>query len=258
MTLYNSIGQNYNATRKPDPRIVRRLLELLDLPAGSTIADVGAGTGNYSRAIADAGYEVVAIEPSEVMRNQARPHSRVSWLAGSAEQIPLGDRTVDGVIVMLALHHFSDLNRGLKEIDRISKNGKMVLFAFEPAKIPDFWLTDYFPYFIRDTLTTIPSTREIAKAIAQISQKEVEIIPFLLPTNLSDLFAASGWCKPELYLNKQVRQGISSFAKMPVNELEAGLYRLQADLNRNIWQEKYGFLRIQKEYDAGYRIIVTK
>ena len=222
MTLYNSIGKNYNSTRKPDPRIVKRLLELLDLPQGSTIADVGAGTGNYSRAIADLGYKVVAIEPSEVMRNQAIPHPHISWLAGSAEQIPLGDRTVDGVIVMLALHHFSNLEQSLKEINRISRTGKMVLFAFEQVKIPEFWLTDYFPYFIRDTLTTFPSTQKIAQAIGKISQKEVIIIPYLLPPNLSDLFAASGWCKPEIYLDEQVRKGISSFAKMPANELKAG------------------------------------
>lgn len=255
MTLYNSIGQNYNATRKPDPRIVRRLLDLLDLPQGSTIADVGAGTGNYSLAIANAGYEVIAIEPSEVMRNQAKSHPRVTSIAGSAEQIPLGDRTVDGVVVMLALHHFNDLEKGLREISRIS-NRKTILFAFERAKIPDFWLTDYFPYFIRDTLATL-STREIARSLGRISRKEVAVIPYLLPHNLSDLFAASGWRRPELYLNKQVRRGISSFAKMPVDELEAGLNRLQSDLDNGVWKEKYGSLLIQSEYDAGYRIIIS-
>jgi len=258
MTLYNSIGENYNATRQPDPRIVAKLIDLLDLPLGSKIADVGAGTGNYSRAIADAGYEVIAIEPAVVMRSQAIPHSHVTWIAGSAEQIPLEDRAVDAVVVMLALHHFDDLNRGIKEIDRISKAGKMVLFAFEQTKIPEFWLTDYFPYFIRDTLDTFPSTHKIARSIAQISQKEVATIPFLLPPDLSDLFAASGWCKPEIYLAEQVRQGISSFAKMPEKELEAGLNQLQADLQDGVWFEKYGYLLAQVEYDAGYRIIFTK
>ena len=257
MTLYNSIGKNYNATRQSDPRIVARLIDLLDLPLGSRIADVGAGTGNYSRAIADAGYEVVAIEPSAVMRNQAKPHERVSWIAGSAEQIPLEDRAVDGVVVMLALHHFKDLEQGLKELNRITTR-KMVLFAFEQAKIPEFWLTDYFPYFVRDTLATFPSTQEIARSLRQIGQKEVAIVPYLLPRNLGDLFAASGWCQPEIYLSDRVRQGISSFAKMSANELEAGLDRLQAELGNGVWSEKYGYLLRQSEYDAGYRIIVTK
>jgi ubiquinone/menaquinone biosynthesis C-methylase UbiE len=272
MTLYNSIGKTYNATRQADPRIVAQLTSLLNLPKGSTIADIGAGTGNYSRAIADQGYQVIAIEPSEVMQSQGavpRMHSRackprqqqpqphVSWLTAKAEQIPLADNTVDGSMVMLALHHFVDLQAGLREISRITKSGKIVIFAFEQNLIGDFWLSDYFPYFIQDTRTTFPSTQDIAHLIAQVTQKEPAIIPFLLPADLKDLFAASGWCRPEIYLDEQVRGGISTFAKMPTNQLEAGLKRLQEDLADGIWQQKYGHLLHLSEYDAGYRILAT-
>lgn len=55
MTLYNSIGEDYNATRQADERIVAKLISLLDLPTDSTIANIGAGTGNYSNAIAQQG-----------------------------------------------------------------------------------------------------------------------------------------------------------------------------------------------------------
>ena len=119
MTLYNSIGQGYNHTRQPDPRIVEQLITLLNLPKESIIADVGAGTGNYSNAIADRGYRVIAIEPSVVMQSQAQPHPQVSWLTAPAEAIPLPDNAVDGAIVMLALHHFQNIARGIKEINRI-------------------------------------------------------------------------------------------------------------------------------------------
>ena len=78
MTLYNSIGQNYNRTRQADSRIVDRLIDLLNLPKGTTIADVGAGTGNYSNAIAIQGYRVVAIEPSQVMQSQRQFHPNVT------------------------------------------------------------------------------------------------------------------------------------------------------------------------------------
>ena len=61
MTLYNSIGREYNNTRQPDSRIVAKLFELLDLPRGKTIADVDAGTGNYSNTIADYDYKIMAI-----------------------------------------------------------------------------------------------------------------------------------------------------------------------------------------------------
>ena len=258
MTLYNSIGKDYNDTRQPDYRIVKQLISLLDLSQGSTIADVGAGTGNYSNAIADQGYQVIAIEPSQVMQNQGKYHPQVSWVTSAAEQIPLPNDAVDGAVVMLALHHFENIKEGIREIARISQTGKIVIFAFEQSKIPDFWLTDYFPYFIGDTLNTFPGTQEIAQTITQITQKEVEIIPFCLPSDLSDLFAASGWCKPEIYLDPQVRNGISTFAKIPSDELEQGISRLAADINNGIWLKKYQHILKQENYDAGYRILVTK
>ncbi|WP_019504292.1 class I SAM-dependent methyltransferase [Pleurocapsa sp. PCC 7319] len=249
MTLYNSIGQGYNCTRQADPRIVEQLVNLLDLPPEKVIADVGAGTGNYTGAIANLGYQVIAIEPSEMMQTQAKPHPQVTWITAVAEKIPLADNAVDGAIVMLALHHFSDLTAGIREINRIVANGKIVIFAFEQSKIADFWLTDYFPYFIRDTLETFPDTKaigeatslqKIAKNIHRITQKKVKVLPFLLPADLKDLFAAAGWCKPEIYLNPDVRNGISTFSKMPLDELELGIKKLTADLDNGVWELRYG------------------
>ena len=258
MTLYNSIGQNYNRTRQADSRIVNRLISLLNLPRNTTIADVGAGTGNYSNAIARCGYRVIAIEPSEVMQSQKQVHPHVSWLTAAAEQIPLPDNAVDGAVVMLALHHFSNIQRGISEINRIVATGKIVIFAFEQSKIPDFWLSDYFPDFISDLLDTFPNTKEIAQTFSQITRKKVEIIPFVLPRDLKDLFAAAGWCKPEIYLNPKIRNGISTFKKMPINNLEAGITKLATELDNGVWQQKYGSLLQQDYFDAGYRILVTK
>ena len=255
MTLYNSIGKGYNHTRQPDSRIVNKLIELLDLPLCSTIADVGAGTGNYSNAIADRGYKIMAIEPSATMQSQAHAHNDVTWITAAAESIPLADNTVDSAVVMLALHHFKDISRGIKEINRITK-GKIVIFAFEQDKIPDFWLTDYFPAFITDTLATFPSTDAIASLIERLTCKQVEIVPFLLPSDLRDIFAAAGWQKPEIYLNESVRKGISTFAKIPDSELQKGINKLAADLDNGVWLQKYGYLKQQQTYDAGYRIFV--
>ena len=258
MVLYNSIGKGYNYSRKPDKRIVQYLINLLDLPSGSVIADIGAGTGNYSNSIAEKGYQVIAIEPSATMQAQAVYHPSVCWLSANAEKIPLPDNHVDGAIIILALHHFSDRLSGIREIKRIVGNGKIVILAFEQQKIPSFWLTDYFPYFIRDTKDTFPEIEIIADEIRQITQKTVDIIDFLLPKNLTDLFAAAGWARPELYLDANVRKGISSFAKMPIEEQEKGIKQLTEDLNNGNWDKKYGKLRTQESYDAGYRFLVTR
>ena len=83
---YDRIGFDYNQHRAAEPSVVRSLLRLLDLPIGSVIADVGAGTGNYSNALARQGYKLLAIEPSELMRCQAMRVADAQWLAGVAER----------------------------------------------------------------------------------------------------------------------------------------------------------------------------
>ncbi len=66
--VYNIIGKGYTKYRQADTRIVDLLHSLLNLPSRSIIAAIGAGTGNYSLALANKGYIVKVIEPSEVMR----------------------------------------------------------------------------------------------------------------------------------------------------------------------------------------------
>ena len=61
-TRYDRIGSNYNQNRKADNRIVNSLDRLLNLPRGSTIADIGAGTGNHTIALANLVYNLKAME----------------------------------------------------------------------------------------------------------------------------------------------------------------------------------------------------
>ena len=71
MVLYDKIGTTYAQTRRSDPRIATKLLEILEHSQASIIADIGAGTGSYPLVLADHGYRVIAIEPSAKMGSQA-------------------------------------------------------------------------------------------------------------------------------------------------------------------------------------------
>jgi ubiquinone/menaquinone biosynthesis C-methylase UbiE len=173
MVLYDSIGKKYNQSRKPDLRIVDRLINLLDLPTGSLIADLGAGTGNYSNALAERGYRVIAIEPSLIMQNQAIPHQNVSWLTACAEEIPLPDNFVDGAVAILSLHHFRDRSIAIREINRIIGDENLVIFTFSSDRIPSFWLTDYFPYFLEEMKDVSIDIESIVKEVESIAHKKV-------------------------------------------------------------------------------------
>jgi ubiquinone/menaquinone biosynthesis C-methylase UbiE len=126
MSIYDDIGKIYSKSRVPDSRIVNSVVNLLRLSNKSTITDIGAGTGGYSRAIADRGFYVYAVEPSSVMRSQSIPHPQVQSISGYAEDIPLPSASVDAVIRILAIHHFSNLEKAIREMNRVAEKGAII------------------------------------------------------------------------------------------------------------------------------------
>ena len=90
------------------------------LPEGaSRVLDLGAGTGKLTRQLRGRGLDVIAVEPSEGMREQlARAVPGAAVHAGSAEQIPLPDDSVDAVLVAQAWH-WVDRSRAVPEVARV-------------------------------------------------------------------------------------------------------------------------------------------
>jgi ubiquinone/menaquinone biosynthesis C-methylase UbiE len=257
MPLYDSIGRGYATTLPADPRIVEALIRALRMPAGATLLDVGAGTGKYARALADRGFDLIAIEPSAVMRAQGAAYPRVRVITASAEAIPLPDDSADAAFVVLALHHFGDRAKALREILRVIGRGPLVVFTFEPGRLGEFWLADYFPRLGREIDSSFSKLDDVAGEIKKLTGREVHVVPFPLPSDLMDMFAAALWASPERYLRSEVRNGISSFSLMAEAEVEAGLRRLADDLKSGAWDSRHGALRELADYDAGYRFIVA-
>ncbi len=252
---YDTIGLSYTKTRQADPRIVDALVSFLALPPGCRIADIGAGTGNYTYALADRGYFVDAVEPSAVMRGQAASHDRVRWHEGVAEHLPLTDRSVQGCVSTLALHHFTDIGQALGEMERVAGSGPFVFLTFDYRLIKPLWLADYFPKLWEDAVNSLPPLQVIASQIQTGTDRSVEVIPFPLPFDLTDMFLAAGWRQPEIYLDPTIRAGISSFALGDSTEIESGLARLRSDLDDGTWEKQYGWLRNLQKMDAGYRFL---
>ena len=255
--VYNNIGQNYNKYRRADPRITKTIAGLLNLPAGATVADIGAGTGNYSRALADAGYNIVAIEPSDTMMAQATPHPNVQWAYGIAENIPLADASVDGVVALFSIHHFSSRQNAMAEMTRICKSGPVLIFTFEPRVTAEVWIKDYFPGMWQEIIDTFPPIEQVEKILKITTAREVKNITFPLPHDLEDHFLTSGWRRPEIYLDEEIRRGISSFALGDQEEIAQGLYKLQSDIDNGTWKQKYGAVLEKEELDCGRRFLVA-
>jgi SAM-dependent methyltransferase len=116
------------------PAYPSEVIDIPDLPSSATVLDLGAGTGKLTRLLVGAFDRVVAVEPAEAMRRLlATRCPQAEVLAGSAEEVPLADVSVDAVFSAEAFHWF-DGARALAEIARVLRpRGALVLLWNLPA-----------------------------------------------------------------------------------------------------------------------------
>jgi len=103
-----------------------------------TVLELGAGTGKLTRVLAQLGHDVHATDPDAAMLQiLEREVPGVRTAEASAEDIPLGDGSVDAVIAAQAFHWF-DLERALPEIARVLRPGGRVclVWNYRNEKIP--------------------------------------------------------------------------------------------------------------------------
>jgi SAM-dependent methyltransferase len=109
-------------------------VDVAEVPASSSVLDLGAGTGKLTRLLLTRFARVVAVEPADAMRRLlAELCPDAEALAGSAEAIPLADASVDAVFSAEAFHWF-DGERALAEIARVLRpRGALALMWNVPA-----------------------------------------------------------------------------------------------------------------------------
>ncbi|AHH93755.1 class I SAM-dependent methyltransferase [Kutzneria viridogrisea] len=132
------------ATHRPDYPVdaVRWVLDPVSAGGPPRVLDLGAGTGKLTAVIAGTGAGVTAVEPDGAMRAElVRALPGVRALAGSAEQIPLADGSVDAVLVGQAYHWF-DLERALPEIGRVLRPGGVLGLLWNTEDQAD-WLAGF-------------------------------------------------------------------------------------------------------------------
>lgn len=240
MAFYDTIGIDYAQLRRPDPRIAAQIEQALG--AARTVLNVGAGAGSYE----PADRVVTALEPSVAMIGQ-RPAAAAPAVQGTAEAIPFPDNSFDAVMAVLTIHHWPDQQRGIRELCRVARD-RVVVLTFDPRARP--WLTDYLPELAALDEAAMPSLETLAEWLGPISA-----VPVPVPHDCSDGFLYAYWRRPAAYLDPRIRKGSSSFWK--IQQAEAGLARLAADLDSGEWERRYGTLLNHDSYDAGYRLVVS-
>jgi len=238
---YDTIGLNYADLRKPDGRIGHRIAEALG--EAKTVLNVGAGAGSYE----PTDRQVTAVEPSAAMIKQ-RPASTATIIQGSAEDLPFDDKSFDASMAVLTIHHWSDRQKGVSEMRRVTRD-KIVFLTYDPS-FRGFWLADYFPALVTLDEGQMPA---IADYETWLGSTTVSAVP--IPHDCSDGFLAGYWRRPAAYLDEKVRAAMSSF--WALGDVSDGLARLDADLASGAWDRRYADLLDLEELDCGYRLVET-
>ncbi len=131
---FTGLARIYSHSRPDYPNeAIDFILKHCHLGEGSTMADVGCGTGISTRCFARRGIPIVGIEPNTDMRQEAEScsvgltYSPPPYVKGKAEATGLDNGGVDAVLSAQAFHWFDPV-LALREFHRILKpNGWVIL-----------------------------------------------------------------------------------------------------------------------------------
>ena len=152
-------------------------------------------------------------------------------------------------MAVLTVHHWSDQERGRKEMRRVARD-RVVVLTFD-ASFRGFWLADYLPELLALDDAQMP---EMTDYEAWLGPVEISAVP--VPHDCSDGFLCAYWRRPAAYLDPRVRAAISPF--WAIEDVAEKLKTLARDLESGASAQRYAELLKREECDFGYRLVTTR
>lgn len=118
-------GVDVYSRGRPDfpPQALEWLQDDLELRAGTTAIEIGAGTGKFTRLLATTGASVIAVEPVTAMLDRLVSElPTIMALRGEARSLPIASGTCDAVLCAQSFHWFAT-PAALTEIRRVLRPG---------------------------------------------------------------------------------------------------------------------------------------
>ena len=155
------------------------LRETLGISPASTVIDLGAGTGKFTRLLKPLSEHLTAIEPVDAMRQEFStllPDTRI--LPGTAQSMPLADDEADVLVCAQAFHWFAQ-QAALSEIHRVLKpGGRLLVLEFSKptnkvmSKVYDAYSFAFMPLAGKLITNDSESYRYLAESIRMHPDQE--------------------------------------------------------------------------------------
>jgi SAM-dependent methyltransferase len=182
-------------------RVGERFLSWLEIHFGADWVDVGCGTGVLTRSICEL-YDprtVIGVDPSKRFLVAARTSTRdtrVEFIEGEGEHLPVDDRSADVVVSGLVLNFIPDLAAALLEMRRVCRPEAMVAgyvwdYGGEMQLMRRFWdaaimLDPSAADLDEGVRFEIARPEALAAAFEAARLEDVEVIGIEIPTVFRD------------------------------------------------------------------------
>jgi 2-polyprenyl-3-methyl-5-hydroxy-6-metoxy-1,4-benzoquinol methylase len=206
----------------------RRRVEMLCTPIlkGYKVLELGCGTGYFTKELAKTEATITAIDISPVLLQEAEKDIQmpnVKFSVDNAYQMSFSDETFDAIVGSSVLHHL-DINKAIKEIYRVLKQGGIIAFTEPNMMNPQIALQKNIPYIKRKMGDSPDETAffrwPLGKRLKKQGFQQIRIIPFdflhpAIPSYLVNTVSKIGNLFEKTPFMKEIAGSLFIMAKKP-------------------------------------------
>ena len=138
---FNQRAASWDETvAEKDTAKLKRMAQRLNIKPGSTMLDVGTGTGVFIPFLLDKigrNGHIVALDFAKEMLKEAMAKGfdgNIDYLCADVTNIPLDDEVFDTIVCYSSFPHFQDKPRALAEMNRVIKTGGRLVICHTSSR----------------------------------------------------------------------------------------------------------------------------
>lgn len=222
---YSRISRIYDISRAANVETIDKLIKVVHIDSNSTLLDLGCGTGNYTFTFQQIAKRVIGIDISAAMLGKAcAKFPALQIVRGDVRNLPFNANTFDGALAIQVLHHVKERELFLREARRVLRNGAYIgVHSCSHQQMRAFWFYHYFPKGLEADLMRIPDTDEIISLLGKAGFSNISTEICYRDVVVKDE-------TPENYLDRDYRDGVSTFAFMSEKDIEWGCRTIREEI----------------------------